>query len=282
MPFVRPNFSENIQTFKIMVKNKIPVRHRAYNPSKGAHYAQHKMRLLFMTIIAIFGLVSLLQAFTEPSSTMGIGGTGVSMAAFVALTSIDDVTDRDTHGSAIAYQVVFVPTSLIDLTKAFPQPDAKTRVVKAMPFKTGAAETIKAYLFDAHDIPTFTATTEKGDITTSGENNFVIIMGGNRVDLFNFIEQYAGGKFIILFKHVKDTQWYIVGEPERPMILNNTETKDDKDGRYTTFTFKRTSVDLPCLYAEDPLGVTASETSSHADTQAVNTQAAGSSKSTTK
>lgn len=72
--------------------------------------------------------------------------------------------------------------------------------------------------------------------------------------------------FIILYKHVKDTQWYIVGEPERPMILNNTETKDDKDGRYTTFTFKRTSVDLPCLYAEDPLGVTAAAAVVHSDT----------------
>lgn len=81
------------------------------------------------------------------------------------------------------------------------------------------------------------------------------------MELYNFIEQYAGGKFIVLYKHVKDTQWYIVGEPERPMILNNTETKDDKDGRYTTFTFKRTSVDLPCLYAEDPLGVTTSTSS---------------------
>lgn len=250
---------------KIMKKNNIPVRHRAYNPNKGYSYAQHKGRLLFMTIMMLLGIVSLLQMLDNPTSSMGMGGAGVSMASFVALTAIDDVTDRDTHGSAIAYQVVLVPTTLIDMTKAFPQPD-KDRMVKAMPFKTAAADTLKAYLFDAHDIPTFTATTEKGDITTSGENNLVIIMGGTRVDLYNFIEQYAGGKFIILYKHVKDTQWYIIGEPERPMILNNTETKDDKDGRYTTFTFKRTSVDLPCLYAEDPLGVTAAAVSQSADT----------------
>ena len=58
------------------------------------------------------------------------------------------------------------------------------------------------------------------------------------------------------------------------MILNNPETKDDKDGRYTTFTFKRTSVDLPCLYAEDPLGVTASDASSHSDTAPTNQKTA--------
>ena len=259
-PCTLPAFSE-----KIMKKNNIPVRHRAYNPNKGYSYVQHKGRLLFMTIMMLLGIVSLLQMLDNPTSSMGMGGAGVSMASFVALTAIDDVTDRDTHGSAIAYQVVLVPTTLIDMTKAFPQPD-NDRMVNAMPFKTAAADTLKAYLFDAHDIPTFTATTEKGDITTSGENNLVIIMGGTRVDLYNFIEQYAGGKFIILYKHVKDTQWYIIGEPERPMILNNTETKDDKDGRYTTFTFKRTSVDLPCLYAEDPLGVTAAAVSQSVDT----------------
>ena len=208
-----------------------------------------------MTIMMVMGIISLLQMLNDPTSSMGPGGTGISMASFVALTAIGDVTDRDTHGSAIAYQVVLVPTSLVDITKSFPQPD-KDRKVKAIPFKPAAADTLKAFLFDAHDIPTFTATTEKGDITTSGENNVVIVMGGTRVELYNFIEEYAGGKFIILYKHVKDPQWYILGEPERPMILNNTETKDDKEGRYTTFTFKRTSVDLPCLYADDPLGVT--------------------------
>lgn len=236
-----------------MKKNNIPVRHRAYNPNKGYNYAQHKGRLLFMTIMMVMGIISLLQMLNDPSSPMGMGGTGVSMAAFAALITIDDVTDRDTHGSAIAYKVVLAPIALVDGTKAFPQPD-KDRKVTAIPFKTSA--TLNAFVFDAHDIPTFTATTEKGDITTSGENNIVIVMGGTRVELYNFIEQYAGGKFIILYKHIKETQWYILGEPERPMILNNTETKDDKDGRYTTFTFKRTSVDLPCLYAEDPLGVT--------------------------
>lgn len=66
------------------------------------------------------------------------------------------------------------------------------------------------------------------------------------------------------------------------MILNNTETKDDKDGRYTTFTFKRTSVDLPCLYAEDPLGVTATEATGHSDTSASTRQATASGSSTGK
>ena len=163
------------------------------------------------------------------------------------LGHLDDVSDRDTHGSDISYIVYLVALDQIDRTKEFPQPNAN-REVAPIPLKPNEIP----HYFEAHDIPTFTGTTEKGDITTTGENQFVIIMGGTRVNLYNFIEEYSGGKFIIFFKHVKKKEWYILGELERPVILSNTETKDDKDGRYTTFTFKRSSVDLPLIYTGNP------------------------------
>ena len=103
--------------------------------------------------------------------------------------------------------------------------------------------------FEAHDIPTYTSTGEKGDITTSGENNFVMIMGGMRDQLLTFIEEHAGGKFIVIFKEVGEEQWYILGNYDRPMVLSSYESKNDKDGRYVTFTFKRTSIDQYYKYA---------------------------------
>ena len=196
--------------------------------------------------LALLALVAVAAQF-DP-----LAGMGATMASMVALASIDDVTDRDTHGSAISYIVYLYHTSIIDRSVAFPQPNDE-REVAAIPLVTGK----EPIYFEAHDIPTLVSTTEKGDITTTGENNFVIIMGGDRDNIKNFIEQYSGGKFVIVFKHIKDPQWHILGELERPMILANTETKDDKDGRYTTFTFKRNSVDLPLLYSGDPSGVTA-------------------------
>lgn len=232
-------------------KNKIPVRIVKRNMAKGNAYANKKGRQLFMCLFALLSVVLLVQFLLDPSCTFGMGGSGVSLATVVALASIDDVSDRDTHGSAISYIVYLYHTSIIDRTVAFPQPDAD-RTVAALPLVTGKSP----IYFEAHDIPTLVSTTEKGDITTTGENNFVIIMGGDRDAIKTFIEQYSGGKFIIVYKHIKDSQWHILGELERPMILSNTETKDDKDGRYTTFTFKRNSVDLPCLYAGDPSGVT--------------------------
>jgi hypothetical protein len=234
-----------------MIKHKIPTHYRQYDPSKGVRYENRNGRNLLFTILALIALVFILQLVCDPASAWGLGGTGVSMATMLTIGSIDDVSDRDTHGSAISYIVYLIAIDQIDRTKAFPQPD-KDRIVAEVPLKS----TEVPHYFEAHDIPTLTSSTEKGDITTSGTNSFVIIMGGNRDAIDNFIEEYGGGKFVIIYKHVKDTQWYILGELERPMILNNTETKDDKDGRYTTFTFKRSSVDLPLKYKADPSGTT--------------------------
>lgn len=229
-----------------MKKPNIQKRHRAYNPMKGFNYANRQARKMFMATFAIFGVLMLLAALID-HSLGATAGSGVTLASMALLGHLDDVSDRDTHGSDISYIVYLVALDQIDRTKEFPQPNAN-REVAPIPLKPNEIP----HYFEAHDIPTFTGTTEKGDITTTGENQFVIIMGGARVNLYNFIEEYSGGKFIIFFKHVKKKEWYILGELERPVILSNTETKDDKDGRYTTFTFKRSSVDLPLVYTGNP------------------------------
>ena len=234
------------KTQRKMIKTKKQKRYRASNSISGFNYANQQARNMFMITFAVFGVVMLLSAIFD-HSIMAAGGSSLSLASMAILGHIDDVSDRDTHGSDISYIVYLVAVDQIDRTKEFPQPNAQ-REVAPIPLKTGEIP----HYFEAHDIPTFTGTTEKGDITTTGENQFVIIMGGARVNLYNFIEEYGGGKFILFFKHIKSKEWNILGELERPIILSNTETKDDKDGRYTTFTFKRSSVDLPLIYTGNP------------------------------
>lgn len=229
-----------------MKKNNIQKRYRAYNPMKGFNYANRQSRNMFMVTFAIFGVLMLLAALID-HSLGAAAGSGLTFASMALLGHVDDVSDRDTHGSAISYIVYLIALDQIDRTKEFPQPNAN-REVAPVPLKPGEIP----HYFEAHDIPTFTGTTEKGDITTTGENQLVMVMGGARANLYNFIEEYSGGKFIALYKHIKKKEWYIVGELERPIILSNTETKDDKDGRYTTLTFKRSSVDLPLIYTGNP------------------------------
>lgn len=178
----------------------------------------------------------------------------------MVIGDIKDVSDRQTHGSNIAYQVYLISVDQVDNTKPFPKPNA-SREVGQIPMKDGE---LMRY-FEAHDIPTFTGTGEKGDITTSGTNTFAIIMGGMREQLLNFQEEYAGGKFIILFHEIGETDWYILGSVDRPMIFSSFENKNDKDGRYVTFTFTRTSIDQYYLYTgaivrSEPVSHTADQT----------------------
>ena len=244
-----------------MKRNNIQAGHRV--TAKGNRYANRQARRLFSIVFAVFGLTLLLGALVDHSLACA-GGTGLTLASMLAIGNIDDVSDKDTHGSDISYIVYLISVEQIDRTKPFPQPNGQ-REVSPLPLLPGQVP----HYFEAHDIPTFTATTEKGDITTTGENVFTMIMGGARDVLYNFIEQYSGGKFVLLFKHVKNPQWYIVGELERPLILNSTETKDDKDGRYTTLTFKRPSVDLPLKYAGNPAMAAAQPIAPDAKTIAV-------------
>lgn len=222
---------------------------------KGNKAARKKQVRFFLSLMTLFALVFILDMIFSPGSISGILGFSgtTSLALMAAIGDVDDVSDRDTHGSNIAYKIYLVDVSQINPDVPFPLPN-QNREVSTLPMLTG--QYMKYFV--AHDIPTFTSTGEKGDITTSGENNFVAIMGGMRDQLLNFVEQHAGGKFIIIFKEVSNPQWYILGSYDRPMILSSFETKNDKDGRYITFTFKRTSIDQYCKYVGDIIRVPAS------------------------
>lgn len=223
------------------------------DPFKKGNRAVRKMQIrFFLSFMTLIALVFILGMILDPQSIINVSGFGGSMAAMMLIGDVDDVSDRDTHGSNIAYKVYLIDINQINPDIRFPVPNAN-REVGNIPMLAGQ------YMkyFGAHDIPTYTSTGEKGDITTSGENNFVIIMGGMRDQLLNFVEQHAGGKFIVIFKEVGATQWYILGNYDRPMILASFEGKNDKDGRYITFTFKRTSIDQYYKYVGDIIRVPA-------------------------
>ena len=174
------------------------------------------------------------------------GFSGTSLASMMAIGNVEDVSDKNTHGSNIAYKIYLIDVHQINPDVKFPRANAN-REVATLPMLPG--EYMK--YFEAHDIPTYVGNGEKGDITTSGTNQFVAIMGGMRDQLLNFIEEHAGGKFVILFKEIGEDQWYVLGEYDRPMVLKSYEAKNDKDGRYITFTFERTSVTQYYKYVGD-------------------------------
>lgn len=237
------------------------------NPFKKGNLAVHKTEVrFFYSVVLVFALMFIIGMFLDSIFNIGISGSsGCSLAmAMMAIGDINDVSDRQTHGSNIAYKVYLVDINQINSDVAFPIPNSN-REVPTLPMLNG--QYMKYFV--AHDIPTYTSTGEKGDITTSGENNFIVIMGGMRDQLLDFIEQHAGGKFIVIFKEVGDSQWYILGNYDRPMILSSYEAKNDKDGRYVTFTFKRTSIDQYYKYVGDIVRVPATVHAAGSSTLAI-------------
>ena len=225
----------------ITMKHKMKKMRNPY--LKGAEYVhKHQIRLgLTLCLVVLF--VSVIAILTDPSAG---GATGVlcATAGFMAIGNIDDVTDRFTSGNDIAYKVWLVNVrEQIDESQTFPVPNA-SREVSTLPMKTGE----KMRYFVAHTIPTLIGTGEKGDVTTTGGNDFVIIMGGKRAQLLVFIEQYAGDKFIIIYKSVTESEYYIIGSYDRPMVLQSYENKNDGDGRYVTFTFHNDSLEQSHKY----------------------------------
>lgn len=203
--------------------------------------AVHKKQIQFLlTILTIVALVFAVGIFSDPvfAHTGVVGLCSTTFASMLVIGSVDDVSDRLTTGENLCTQVYLIDVNeQIDKCKPFPSPNA-AREVGTIPMLEGE------YMryFQAHSIPTYIGKGDKGDVTTSGTNTFTMIMGGMTDKLLTFCEQHAGNKFIIIFKEVGDTSWKILGDLDRPVTLKSFEGKNDKDGRYITFTFERPSI----------------------------------------
>lgn len=216
---------------------------------KRAFNARRAMQLkFFLCLMLLFASVSTIAAITSPEdakvSTEILLGT--SFASMMAIGSIDDVSDKEVAGESIAYKVWLIEAKQLDSLRQFPIPNA-SREVSSLPMPGGEY----MQYFEAHDIPTYGSSGEKGDLTISSTNTFTIIMGGVRDQLLNFIEEKAGCKFIIIFQECESNNRYIVGNPCKPMILKSYSLKNDKENRSVTFVFENKSIKQYHKYVGD-------------------------------
>lgn len=205
-----------------------------------AYKARRSLQVrFFVSIMLLFAIVGTVGALTSPEdakvSTEVVIGT--TFASMMAIGSIDDVADSEVAGESIAYKVWLVETKQLDSAAQFPIPNG-SREITTLPLLTGE----RMHYFEAHDIPTYTSSGEKGDLTISSTNTFSIIMGGVRDQLLNFIEKKAGCKFIIIFQECESPNKYILGNPCKPMVLKSYNLKNDKENRSVTFTFENKSI----------------------------------------
>jgi len=237
---------------------KLHKKQIAWSQQKVANAKLKYLSMFLMVMLVAIAIPSLGFMIQEPAS---IEFTGKMMAGPIILFSmasignVDDVSDKETAANKIACKVWLVETCDIDDTVPFPQPNA-ARQVSDVPMKAGRY----MYYFEAHDVPTDNSTGEKGDITIDATNTFVIVMGGNRDKLLDFIEQKAGGKFVVIYQEVDSGEYFIQGTYGRPMVLKAYDRKKDKEATAVTYTFENKTIQQPKKYIgaivrQDPVAV---------------------------
>lgn len=227
-----------------MKKQTIKRAIRAYKMDMAR---KHKLMLtMFLVVFGLFAGTALAAAAFDttllPDALTVSGGT-VLAGSMALIGDIEDTSDKDAAGSQIAYQVWLIHLSQVDQSVPFPKPNTN-REVGTIPLKPGEF----MYSFEAHDIPTDDGKSEKGDFTTTNTNTFVIQMSGNRDKLLDFMEEFTGGKFIIIYRECESDNYFVMGNPCKPMILKTSERANNKEKRSVTFTFENTTWRQPYKY----------------------------------
>lgn len=201
---------------------------------------------MFLVMLGLFAGTAMANAAFDitllPDALKMTGGT-VLAGGMAIIGNIEDSSDRDSAGGQIAYQVWLISLDQVDQTLPWPQPNAN-REVGAIPLKAGEV----MHFFAAHDIPTDDSKGEKGDFTTATTNTFVIQMSGNRDKLLDFIEEYAGTKFVIIYRECESDNYYMMGSFWKPMVLKSFERANNKEKRGITFTFENATWRQPLKY----------------------------------
>lgn len=224
--------------------------HMKYVNQKAETRKRSLLRSFIMVIGLVFGLLAVYGAVSEPENAIQniVVTAGGGSMAMCAMVSINDVGDSETSGNAIGYKVWLIPVSDIDDTVSFPTVNTN-REVTTIPMKSGKF----MHYFEAHTIPTFLSngTKEANAVTITGTNTFTIIMGGNRAELLNFIEGYAGTKFVVIYQECESGIMQGIGNPCKPVVLSTYENKNDADSRSVTFTFTQQTIQQPWTYIGD-------------------------------
>lgn len=246
---------------------KLNHKQLAYSRSKVMQSRLGLYRNLFLTLFGIIAMVIIAAA----SSSLPINwdtivtvltGSGVAYATMATIGNMAEISDKESAGNQIDMKVWLIAREQIDATQVFPTPNA-SRELGTIPLIAGQVP----HYFDAvPDTPDEISTATKGEIITEFSKTFSFIVAGNREKHLDFIEEYAGKGFIIIYSMGESGTKYVLGSLYKPMVLMTSDRKGGgKEGRYITFTFQNKHWRQPLLYTgsiavEAPVTVAANAT----------------------
>lgn len=187
--------------------------------------------IIFMGPALYTGIID--GEWTPFYSLLGLGATaGYKMSSMALIGDVSQPADTETAPNQIGFRLYLVAFEQIDDTVAFPSPNSN-REVGTIPLKAGE---YMHYFEGVKDSNKYVSTAEKGDVTSTFNKTFNTIVVSNNKTL-DFIEQYQGKGFLVIFQECETGTKYIIGNYCKPAYLTNFENKEDSDGKYITLTF---------------------------------------------
>lgn len=160
------------------------------------------------------------------------------------MVNIGRVGDRVTAGSQIHYKLYLVHESQVDRSKPFPKPNASREI--------GSIPLLEGQYWHCFEVVSYTpddkSTSSKGDITSTVDNTLAFVLGGQREEVYDFLENAQGELFYLVLLEIDTGKKYLYGREFSPYILQTFERLNNKDGRYSTITVGNSSFDMPLIY----------------------------------
>ncbi len=223
----------------------------AWSKKKENQARKGLYRNFFLILTGLLVVSVAVAAFTcspidwDAIVTVLTGGSGLTWATMATIGNLGEISDKESSANQIGMRVWLIAIDQVDQAQAFPTPNAD-RELATIPLIAGQVP----HYFDAIDNTQDENTTAvKGEITTDFTNNFIFIVAGNRVKHLDFIEEYSGKGFIVIYQIGEDATKYVRGSAYKPMVLQNSDRKGGgKEGRYITFTFQNKHWRQPLIY----------------------------------
>lgn len=157
--------------------------------------------------------------------------------------NIKAAVDRETAGNQISYLVWLYLMS--DVVRENYKVNENTREIANISMKNGKYPIFMEVIAGT---PEDKSTGEGGDITSAVTNTFAYVVGGNRVNQLDFLENFIGAYFLVAYQNCSTTEQRILGTPCQPMRLKGFERVNGKESQSISLTFENKSFIQPYIF----------------------------------
>lgn len=173
------------------------------------------------------------------------------------IPNIAAVGDQDSQGKRIYNKIFIILDDDIDYS-VLPDivVDAETRTCAALTLKEGAAW---AEINFAKNTAARTSEGSQGDITTAVTNTLTGTVGGHRVEIDNFLENFVGRAVHVVEVDRFTQKKYILTRPYSPMFISAFSGRKNADNTSTDITFSNESFFQPLEYLGSTSNAAAAE-----------------------